>query len=186
MSLPAYIILDVALLASEATLALSRRAGEKANPTDRGSLRRLWIVISAAMTAGHVVALGGVGPYLGGRACYWAGVGLFIFGSLLRRWAIRHLGRFFTVDVSVVRDQRVVDDGPYRFVRHPTYTGLLLEFLGIALVLRSVTGLLVIMVPIILALLQRVHIEEAALVEGLGEPYAAYMRRTRRFVPGVV
>lgn len=186
MSLPAYVILDAALLASEATLALSRRAGEKGTGTDRGSLRMLWIVISVAMTAGHFLALGGVGPYLHSWVWDRVGIGVFIFGALLRRWAIRHLGRFFTVDVSVARDQRVVDDGPYRFVRHPTYTGLLLEFLGIALTLRSIPGLSAIMVPIFLALLRRVRIEEAALVEGLGEPYAAYIRRTKRFVPGLV
>ncbi len=187
MNLPTYAVLDICLGASEVTLALSRRAGGTgATDRDRGSLRLLWVVISLAMTAGHLLALSGFGPYLEPyRVWRWVGIALFAAGLLLRRWAIRHLGRFFTVDVAVAGDQRVVDDGPYRYVRHPTYSGLLLEFAGIGLTLDSVTGLLVIFVPVFLALLRRVRIEEAALAEGLGAPYVAYMSRTKRFVPGI-
>lgn len=189
MYFPAYLILDITLLASEMTLALSRRAGEERagrKSGDRGSLRLLWVVITAAMTGGHMLAFSGVGPALVPVVPWrWAGVGLFTVGLLLRRWAIRHLGRFFTVDVSIASDQRVVDDGPYRYVRHPTYSGLLLEFIGIGLTLDSVTSLLVIMVPVFLALARRVQIEEAALTEGLGPSYILYTQRTKRFVPGV-
>ena len=186
---PTYAVLDVALLASEITLALSRRSsqvGTSAASADRGSMRVLWLVICVAMTAGHTLALGGSGPFLTPFVIWRRiGIGVFIFGLLLRRWAIRHLGRFFTVDVAVARDQHVVDDGPYRYVRHPTYSGLLLEFAGVGLTLGSVTGWIVIVVPIFLVLLHRVRIEEGALAGALGKSYAEYMRRTKRFVPGL-
>ena len=190
MSVPAFYVLDICLLASEMTLALSRRAGgpgTEHQSKDRGSLRLLWIVITSAMVIGHLRAFSSIDPFFGPYVLWrWLGIGMFVAGLLLRRWAIRHLGRFFTVDVSIASDQRVVDDGPYRYVRHPTYTGLLLEFAGIGLTLYSLTAFLVIIVPILLGLLHRVQVEEAALVEGLGAPYAAYMSRTKRFVPGVV
>lgn len=190
MSVPAFYVLDVCLLASEMTLALSRRAGESGTDrgsADQGSLRLLWIVITSALTAGHIIGFSGIGPYVGPYAVWrWSGIGVFVAGLLLRRWAIRHLGRFFTVDVAIASDQRVVSDGPYRYVRHPTYSGLMLEFAGIGLTLYSVTALVVIVVPTFLALLHRVRVEEAALVEGLGSSYRTYMSRTRRFVPGVI
>ncbi len=187
---PTFAVLDVCLVASELTLVLSRgsaRSGTGAKRADGGSLRILWVVISLAVTLGHVLALSGVGPYLAPmRIWRWIGIALFVVGLLLRRWAIRHLGRFFTVDVAIASDHRIVEDGPYRFMRHPSYSGLLLEFAGIGLTLGSITGWFVMMVPVFLALLHRVRIEEAALVGGLGQPYANYMRRTKRFVPGMV
>jgi protein-S-isoprenylcysteine O-methyltransferase Ste14 len=189
MTLPAYCILDLVLLASEITLAASRRSrpGEAVGKDrDRGSWRLLWIVTCLAMTAGHLLSLSGVGPELT-PVVFWRrlGIGVFVAGLLLRGWAIRHLGQFFTVNVVVASNQRVVDDGPYRYVRHPTYTGLLLEFAGIGLTLGSLTGLLVIIVPVFLVLSRRVRVEEAALAEVLGAPYTDYMRRTKRFVPGL-
>ena len=159
--------------------------GESPN-TDRGSVRTLWIVTVLAIVAGHEIALRGVGPFLT-PVVFWrcAGVALFVVGLWLRFWAIGHLGRFFTVDVAIAQDHRVVDDGPYRYVRHPSYSALLLEYAGIGCTLGSVTGWLVIMLPVFVVLLYRVRLEEAALAGALGEPYHAYMRRTKRFVPGI-
>ena len=61
-----------------------------------------------------------------------AGVVLFVAGLLLRWWAIIVLGRFFTVDVSIAEGHELIESGPYRFIRHPSYTGALLAFLGFA------------------------------------------------------
>lgn len=196
MVLPLYAILDVGLFLSEAALVRLRPAARPA-PTaaatgsggnlDRGSIRVLWVVITLALTAGHFVALSGLGPGLGlgPDARGWLGVGVFLAGCGLRAWAVRHLGRFFTVSVALAADHRVVNDGPYRLVRHPSYTGLLMEFAGVGIVLGSWAGLAVILVPIFLALVRRMHVEEAALRGGLGEAYVEYVRRTRRLVPGV-
>ena len=190
MSLPLYALLDVGLLLSELALAWRRPAGRtvsgEENP-DRGSLRVLWLVITVSVTAGHFAAFSGLGPRLGPRGAVlgWLGAGLFGAGVLLRVWAVRHLGRFFTVAVALAADHRVVDDGPYRRVRHPSYTGLLLEFAGLGVVLGSWLGLAVILIPVFLALAWRMQVEETALRGKLGEAYVAYARRTRRLVPGV-
>jgi protein-S-isoprenylcysteine O-methyltransferase len=189
LDFPLYLILDASLLIFELALVFTRRSSGGAGGSrsaDRGSVRLLWIVTAIAITAGHEIAFHGVGPYLTPAAFWrWAGVALFIPGLLLRWWAIRHLGRFFTVDVAIAREHRVIEDGPFRFVRHPSYSGLLLEYAGISCTLRSVPGGLAMMLPIFLVLLYRVGIEESALSEALGEPYVDYMRRTKRFVPWV-
>ena len=190
MNFPVYLVLDACVILSESALLLGRRSKSAAaagSPSaDRGSVRMLWIVTALAITAGHEIAFRRIGPFLT-PVLFWqcAGVAVFVVGLTLRFWAIHHLGRFFTVDVAIAQDQRVVDDGPYRFVRHPSYSALLLEYAGIGLTLRSVVGLLVMLLPIFVALLYRVRIEEGALAGGLGEPYLDYMRRTKRLLPGV-
>jgi len=93
------------------------------------------------------------------------------------------LGRFFTVDVATYTDQRVVDAPPYRRIRHPSYSGSMLSLVGTGLMLGHWLGLLLIALASIVTFGYRVRLEERALLAALGEPYAAYMRRTKRFVP---
>lgn len=117
-------------------------------------------------------------PYL-----FVLGILLAFAGFALRRWAIRTLGRFFTVDVATFADQRVVDAPPYRRIRHPAYSGSILSLLGTTLMLGHGLGLLLVALAIVVTFGYRVRLEERALLEALGEPYADYMRRTKRFVP---
>jgi protein-S-isoprenylcysteine O-methyltransferase Ste14 len=111
--------------------------------------------------------------------------GLFVAGLLLRWWAIITLGRFFTVDVTIEKDHELVERGPFRIVRHPSYTGVLLAFVGLALSLCNLAVLLVILLPIGAAFVHRMNVEENALSAALGSQYTDYMRRTKRLVPFV-
>ena len=111
-----------------------------------------------------------------------AGVAMFAMGLVLRWWAIITLGRFFTVDVTIQKDHELVERGPFRLVRHPSYTGVLLAFVGFALSLNNWAALVVILVPIFAAFVRRMNVEEAALSQALGSRYGDYMARTRRFV----
>jgi hypothetical protein len=83
---------------------------------------------------------------------------LFAAGLLLRWWAIITLGRFFTVDVTIEKDHELVERGPFRIVRHPSYTGVLLAFVGYALSLRNWVALLVILLPIGAAFIHRMNV----------------------------
>src|SRR5471032_1712949 len=96
-----------------------------------------------------------------------------------------YLGRLFTFDVAVATDQRVIDSGPYRHIRHPAYTGSLLSFVGLGLCGGNAASLLVLVAPIALAFRHRIVIEEAALESALGSRYGDYAERTRRLVPFV-
>ena len=119
------------------------------------------------------------------RPLFWLGIAGILVGVALRWYAIRVLGRFFTRDVATQMGQRVVQDGPYRFIRHPAYSGTLLTLLGIGLTLGNWLALLVVLIGGVIGHLYRVHVEEQALVAVLGAPYRAYMRRTCRFIPFV-
>ena len=179
--------LGLIYLVSEILLTLTRRSHSKTGTKqDRSTLGMIWLVIAVSITAGVFVAQNFPAAALPhGRMFAGAGVVLFVAGLVLRWWAIITLGRFFTVDVTIEKDHELVERGPFRRVRHPSYTGVLLAFLGLGLSLCNWAALLVILVPIGAAFVRRMNVEEAALLSALGPRYADYMRRTKRLVPFV-
>ena len=93
------------------------------------------------------------------------------------------LGRYFTVDVATQAAQPVIDFGPYRYIRHPAYTGQLLALFGFGLSLGNWAGLLAISVLPSGGFVYRIVVEETALRSELGQPYEKYMSRTWRLIP---
>jgi protein-S-isoprenylcysteine O-methyltransferase len=186
--------LGLVYFASELLLTTTRRSRSKAGTKqDKSTLGMLWVVIGGSIAAGIFVArsafLRDHGLWIfelpTGPAVTVAAVVLFAAGLILRWWAIVTLGRFFTVDVVVEKDHEVVQRGPFRWVRHPSYSGVLLAFVGWALTLGNWVAILVVLAPIFVAFVRRMNVEEEALRGALGEKYAAYMKRTHRLVPGV-
>jgi protein-S-isoprenylcysteine O-methyltransferase len=169
---------------TELALGLSRRSRPGATRRDEGSMAVLWIVISAsvfaAIVARSVGSLRIAGPPVTILA---AGLMLLIGGQVLRWASIVTLGSYFTVDVALQDGQSVITTGPYRWIRHPSYTGLLIAFLGLGIVLGNWLSVIVLIVPILLALSYRIRIEERVLRLALGEAYATYCQRTARLVP---
>jgi len=170
-------------------IGMSRRRARvsraSASVEDRGSMAVLLALQSAGLALNFVLAA--VWP---AAAITWqplaffaAGIGLMLLGVALRWYSIWALGRYFTPEVAVSADQRVVQRGPYRLIRHPAYSGTLLTMLGLGLATGNVAGLIMLMVCVCAGYVYRVRVEEAALVKTLGQPYLEYMRHTRRFVP---
>ena len=184
MQLPGY--LGLSYLASELFLTFTKRSRSAAPSRDAQSWRLLWVVITFSIFLGLFVARHYPVGLLSHR--YFIaiiGAAVFVLGVILRLYAIFQLGRFFTVNVALASDHRLVEAGPYRLVRHPSYTGSLLAFLGFALTIGNWLTVVVIMLPIFLAFVYRMKVEERALLAGLGENYAAYLRRTKRLIPGI-
>ena len=113
------------------------------------------------------------------------GLVLMAAGVFVRQWAILTLGRFFTVDVRVHPDQTVVERGPYRWVRHPSYSGLLIFFVGLGLALNDWLSVIVLAILPAAGLIIRIRSEERALLTGLGEDYRRYAATRRRLFPGI-
>ncbi len=114
----------------------------------------------------------------------WAGLGLAVAGLAFREWAVVRLGRFFSRTVQVEAGHRLIVDGPYRFVRHPAYSGMLAIYVGLVLALGTWAGALLALAAVFAATAQRIHIEEQVLIEAFGDEYRDYMRRTWRLLPG--
>ena len=118
-------------------------------------------------------------------AAFVVGVALLAAGSLLRRHCWRMLGASFTGDVQVRPDQQIVERGAYRLVRHPSYTAGILMNIGVGIAVGSWVSALILLVASFAAYAYRMRVEERALLAGLGEPYARFMRTRKRLVPFV-
>jgi protein-S-isoprenylcysteine O-methyltransferase Ste14 len=109
-----------------------------------------------------------------------------VAGSLLRRHCFRMLGSSFTAVVVVAPGQQMVERGAYRWVRHPSYSAAALVYAGMALALGNWVSVAIVLTAAVLTYGYRVRVEERALVQTLGEPYRAYMQRTKRFIPLII
>jgi protein-S-isoprenylcysteine O-methyltransferase len=179
--------LGLLYFASEFVLGLVRRAKAGANsPADRGSSRVLWLVIMPTMFLAYQFEFGW-------RAAGWppqpwvtvVGIAATLAGLALRWYSIIYLGRFFTVNVEIAADHQLIDTGPYRRLRHPSYTGALLAFFGLGLCTQNWASLAIIVVCTTAAFSYRMRVEEVALTGAFGDRYRQYMQRTWRLVPGV-
>jgi protein-S-isoprenylcysteine O-methyltransferase len=185
MQLPVPAILGFAYGLSEVGLGLLKRSRDDSVDADDSTLRTLWITIVLAVTVGIVTSLRVPAAAIGGRTLVWVGGALFLSGLMLRWYSIVYLGRFFTVNVAIHSGHEIIDTGPYTHVRHPSYAGALLAFLGLALCMANWLSLLLVVVPIFWAFTLRMNIEETALSNALGAPYINYMRRTKRLAPSI-
>ncbi len=117
---------------------------------------------------------------------FYLGILLMLLGVFVRQWAIAVLGRFFSLTVRVTEDHKVVDKGPYKFIRHPSYTGVLITFIGLGLAVQSAGALLVFLVVFSLSFGYRMRVEERTLLSELGPDYSSYMKRTKRLLPFII
>jgi protein-S-isoprenylcysteine O-methyltransferase Ste14 len=174
-------------LAGWALLELGLRVRERlqgrGGPTrDRATRALIAVTVGiavavAAVTASRTTVPRIAGPY---RA---AGLIVMWLGLAIRVWAIATLGRAFRTTVEVDPGQAVVSGGPYRWVRHPSYSGLLLIVTGCGLAAGNWLALAVCAVLPLPALLRRIQLEEAELTGVLGDRYRAYQAHTKRLIP---
>ena len=114
----------------------------------------------------------------------WVALSAMIGGLALRTWAVVLLGPWFTWNVTVQEGQQLVTRGPYRLIRHPSYTGALITFVASCVLLRSWVVAVLAAFALTLAFLRRIRYEEGLLTKTLPE-YEAYVSRTDKLLPGV-
>jgi protein-S-isoprenylcysteine O-methyltransferase Ste14 len=138
------------------------------------------IAVATVVAGAHVAPLPGPAWWVlaGGLALLWLGVAF-------RVWAIFTLGRFFKLTVVTQESHHVVDRGPYRWLRHPSYTGALIAGVGIGLAEGDWLSIAIVAIGMSIAYAIRIRIEERTLLAELGDDYAAYVARTARLVPGL-
>lgn len=173
-------------VAIEVRLSLTRRDDSAVSTQrDRGSLLELWIVACAA--TGIALALRPtVGSFRIPPETRLPVASLIVLAGLaVRLAAIRTLGRQFTVNVVIRDGHELIDRGIYSVLRHPSYTGLLIGFVGAAFSLGSWIRAAVVLIPVVLVLLRRIGLEERVLRSRFGQDYDQYCNRTRRLIPGL-
>jgi protein-S-isoprenylcysteine O-methyltransferase Ste14 len=141
------------------------------------------VVLAASVMlylAPHIVPAAAIRP---GAAAFAVGLGVLLGGLVLRGWSIKTLGGYFTGRVMVSADQPVITAGPYRLLRHPSYTGLLLACAGAGLTSANWVAVAAMALLPAAAVLWRIHAEENALLTTLGDRYRAYAGQHKRLVP---
>ena len=181
-----FIAVSILWVALEIILARTKRSQSTDVRIDRSSLRVIWVTIAIAVNFGIVLSFQRNG-YFGNGSPVFPIVGLvLIVSGLAVRWlAIVSLNHQFTVDVSILKDHRLIREGMYRFVRHPAYAGSLLSFFGLGLFFANYFTMFMIVIPICAAFLYRIHVEEKALVDNFGDEYISYCASTKRLIPGI-
>src|SRR5438034_7985455 len=163
---------------------LRRRGGATRVKRDRGSGALIIFTVFLSIILALSLGYASVGPLP--DWVFYPGIFLMLLGVVVRQWAIAVLGRFFSLTVRVAEDHRVVVKGPYRLVRHPSYTGVLITFIGLALAVQSSGALLVLLVVFGVSYGYRMRVEERVLLSELGQDYAEYVKRTRRLIPFLI
>ena len=164
-----------------------RHREDPSRARDRGSLWLLvilfWVGNSLAFALSFLLQQATI---LGHRtAIFFLGIALMLAGMAFRRYAMSVLGRFFTFEVAIHSGHSLVEAGPYRYIRHPSYTGVFITQIGLGLALGNWASLAALLVCLGIGYVYRISVEEAALIAALGEPYQRYMRRTARLIPFV-
>lgn len=169
---------------SEIILNRLLRAGKSDKASaDKNTLLYLWLTIISSIAIGVFVSKTTRFPII--RAGWFEILGciLIIVGIIFRLIAVRQLGKFFTVDVTIRENHQLVQSRLYKFLRHPTYAGSLLSFLGMGLSLNNWLSFAIVFLPTLLAFVHRMNIEEKVLTEQFGKQYADYIARTKRLIP---
>jgi len=119
------------------------------------------------------------------RTVFFVGAALVLAGLALTLWARAFLGRNWSAIVTLKHDHELVRTGPYRYVRHPIYSGILLAFVGSAVARGEWRGVLAVAIAFA-ALWRKLQLEERWMAETFGEKYAAYQSEVAALIPFVL
>lgn len=174
----------LAWMLSEILLIFATRSRKESEDRDKGSIKWLNVVIYSSIAVAVTMGSLGIGRIKGlPPAAPLTGLAMLVLGIVIRWTAIFTLRRFFTVNIVIQKDHRLIRSGLYRFVRHPSYSGALISFWGMGLVFSNIVSLVVLVIPVTIAFIKRIDIEEAALLEAFGEEYEEYKKKSKKLFP---
>lgn len=164
--------------------ALSVKESRANNSTDGWTI---WLILGVS-GIGQIISLIDWAYFRGAPLALdaWAASGVFLLfvGTIFRLWAIRTLDKAFSATVQIKEGQQLVTTGPYRWLRHPSYTGAWVAMIGAAMLMHSYLGLAIMGPGMLLVYIRRIAIEERTLEEGFREDYLKMKKKTWRMVPG--
>ena len=173
-------------LFSEIWLSRSMKSDKNdVQDADKYTLRIIWITIAVCIFLSVRISFNLDHLISGNYSFQYGGLFLIWIGIVSRMLVIRSLGRFFTVDVTIRQGHQLKTDGFFRFVRHPSYLAALVSFFGFGLSLNNWFSLGIIFVPVFIAFLVRIRVEEKVLIKEFGSEYLNYKKRTSRIIPFV-
>ncbi len=181
-----YYIIILIWLILETLLTIKKGGKGNADIKDKGTMKLMWLVNPLSLTISYSFQFF-TDLYIPGSEYVHLSVGiiLIIIGIIIRYTAVFQLGQYFCMKISVTDNHKLVKSGLFRYMRHPSYTGLAISFLGFGISVGNWISLLLAIVPTTAMLLYRIKIEEAVLSEMLGDEYENYCAHTKRLIPFV-
>jgi len=184
MNIQIVIYSSILFFLSEFALMIAKRSTKKGSKTrnDKSSLLLLWLAIPLGLTAGFFNANYQLWDVYN-QTIAIVGLSVLVIGISIRWISIIQLNKGFTVDVAITENHKLKTDGMYKNIRHPSYFGLILICFGLSIAMNSVISILAITIPILLAILYRIKVEEDILVKEFGEFYEDYKKKTNKIIP---
>ncbi len=160
-----------------------RSTNNRQKSTDKVSLKLVWLTITFSILLGIVSMIFLQKATIKLQVISYLGLILIVIGMAIRLLAIKTLGRFFTVNIGIEHEHRVIKNGLYKYIRHPSYTGSLLSFLGFGLSLNNWISLAIVFIPVFSSFVYRINVEENLLLTQFGTVYKDYIKQTKRLLP---
>jgi protein-S-isoprenylcysteine O-methyltransferase Ste14 len=179
-------------LVSEVLINISRRGDKTGSNVRKGKISNALIMTVGFGSIVLGIIIGFTAKFMNIRWLFSPdyfisslGLVLIVIGEAMRWSAIRELKKYFTVDVRILDDHKLIRSGPFKYVRHPSYLGLLIAVLGLGATMVNWLSTIVILVPHVIVILLRINEEEKALEERFGSEYQQYRKQTKRLIPGI-
>jgi protein-S-isoprenylcysteine O-methyltransferase Ste14 len=188
MNIILLILIPTIWIAFEIGLVFRDNASGKGKTTsDYGTRYFNFIAITIGILAAAILSDVQKFVFPGGKTTtvFYIGLAILLGGMALRYWAVITLGEFFRTTIETDQDQKVINRGPYRLIRHPSYTGLLLICFGYGIAVQNWLSLLAAFLLPLCALLYRIQVEERVLAASLGTAYIEYQKKTKRLIPWI-
>jgi protein-S-isoprenylcysteine O-methyltransferase Ste14 len=161
--------------------------GKGKTTLDRGTRNYNFISLIIAISCAAIISWVPLFQFnrRGTSIVFWIGIAIISLGLFLRYWSIYILGKYFSTTVELKENQKIIRKGPYKWIRHPSYSGILLFCIGYGLAVQNWLSLIIAISLPTIALLYRIKIEEEALVKGIGTEYGVYQKETKKLIPGI-
>ncbi len=179
-----FILLCFLWICSEIFLTIYLRA-DKNNfkSKDNFSLLILWVSISLSITLSVYTSTNSNILIYQTPEFSYLGLFFIFIGVCFRLLVVKYLGEYFTVKVTIKSNHKLIKNGYFKYIRHPSYTFSLITFLGLAIVLNNWVSLFLLLTPIFLAISYRIRIEEKVLLAEFGKEYLNYIEHTKKLIP---
>ena len=181
-----FLIISIVWVTSEVLLLVLRRSKNDSKDYDRGSIKWLNLIIYSSVALAVSFGFIGIGLiHTTFLVLPWIGLCIIIIGLIIRWTAILNLRKFFTTNIVIQSDHRIIRLGIYRFVRHPSYSGAIISFCGLGLAFSNLFSFIIMVLPITTAFIKRIQLEEKALRSAFGEEYTDYCNTSWALFPWI-
>ena len=171
---------------SEIILNMFMRSGSNdKQDQDKGSLKFIWMLVPLSLASGIIFSYFTKFSISNDSLVAYIGLAIIVAGMALRFTSIWTLGRYFTLDVTIREGHKIKDNGLYGVIRHPSYTGAILSFIGFGMSLNNWLSIMSATVLMTIGMINRIRIEEKVLTDQFGADYINYKKKTYRLIPWI-